>query len=128
MTNAPTPDAASLLIDAANILAERGAQRDKPTGERSMARAVNAFNALYGSSLTELQGWQFMVLLKMARSSATHTLRLDDYTDQAGYAALAGECAAANRITQSITTSAAANEAITALETLRRQRTHGHDL
>lgn len=90
----PATDAASILLDAADTLTDRARQRDRPIGERSMARAVKAFNALYGLQLTELQGWQFMVLLKMSRSSASHVLRVDDYIDQAGYAALAGECAA----------------------------------
>jgi hypothetical protein len=88
-----TPDAVSLLVDAADTLTERGKQRDQPTGERSMGRCVRAFNELFGQHLTEQQGWQFMALLKIARSAAGE-LRLDDYIDQAGYAALAGECAA----------------------------------
>ena len=91
--SAPATDAVSLLIDAADTITERGNQRDKPTGERSMARTVAAFNELFGHQLTEIQGWQFMAILKIARSSAGG-YRADDYTDQAGYSALAGECAA----------------------------------
>lgn len=128
---APTTDAVSILVDAADTLTERGKQRDRPTGERSMARAVNAFNALYGLQLTELQGWQFMVLLKMSRSSASHVLRIDDYIDQAGYAALAGECAADDRIRRAVTDSAAANEAIAVVQQLRDRRqatAAGHEL
>lgn len=93
MTPQPTPDAVSILIDAADAITERGVERDQPTGERSMARAVRAFNAMCGTSLTEHQGWQFMVMLKMARSTGG-ALRLDDYTDAAAYCALAGETAA----------------------------------
>jgi hypothetical protein len=122
---APTTDAGSILVDAANTLTERGEQRDRPTGERSMARAVNAFNALYGVQLTELQGWQFMVLLKMSRSSASHVLRVDDYIDQAGYAALAGECAANDPVR------AAAAESIDVVQHLRAQShviAKGHEL
>lgn len=91
--NTPTTDAVSLLVDAADTITERGKQRDQPNGERSMARTVQAFNAIYGTALNEKQGWQFMSILKIARSSAGD-FRADDYTDQAGYAALAGECAA----------------------------------
>lgn len=89
----PLPDACSILIDGADAITARANQRDQPNGERSMARTVNAFNAMFGTQLTEPQGWQFMQLLKMARSSAgAH--HLDDYTDGAAYCALAGESAA----------------------------------
>lgn len=90
--SAPT-DASGILIEAADAISERATLRDQPTGERSMRRAVQAFNAMYGANVTEQQGWQFMVLLKMARGSAGR-IHLDDFTDQAGYSALAGECAA----------------------------------
>ncbi|MEO5811578.1 MAG: DUF6378 domain-containing protein [Rhodanobacter sp.] len=93
MTDLPIPDAVSILIDAADTITERGKQRDKPSGERSMSRTVAAFNALYGTSLSETQGWQFMVLLKAARA-VTGKPRMDDYIDQAAYSALAGESAA----------------------------------
>ena len=36
-------------------------------GERSMASTVKAFNALTGHNLTESEGWEFMVLLKLVR-------------------------------------------------------------
>lgn len=91
--NKPTPDAVSILVDAADTLTARGKQRDQPSGERSMGRTVRAFNAVYGTSLTETQGWQFMTLLKLVRASSG-SYHPDDYIDQAGYAALAGECAA----------------------------------
>jgi hypothetical protein len=83
--------AADILRTAAEVIEQRGQLRDKPDGERSMARAVAAFNALTGLKLTELQGWQFMSVLKLARSTAG-AAHLDDYTDLAGYAALAAEC------------------------------------
>lgn len=80
--------APDLLADAAAILAERGRERDKPNGERSMARAVAAFNAITGHDLTEVEGWRFMVCLKMARGTGP-----DDCLDLIGYAALAAEAA-----------------------------------
>ena len=85
-------NAPDLLIAAADSIGDRATLRDQPGGERSMARAVAAFNAMYGQGLSELQGWQFMVLLKMSRSAAGR-LHVDDFTDAAGYVALAGECA-----------------------------------
>ena len=77
------------LRAALAALADRAAQRDTPGGERSMARAVAAFNALTGHRLTETQGWRFMEILKIARGES-----FDDFIDGAAYAALAGEAAA----------------------------------
>lgn len=94
MTDQPNlPDACSILIDGADAITARGHQRDQPTGERSMGRTVHAFNAMFGTELTEQQGWQFMVMLKMARSTGG-ALRIDDYSDAAAYCGLAGESAA----------------------------------
>ncbi len=83
--------AEQLLQRAAEIMTERGAQYDS-TGqqrERSMGRIVSAFNALYGTSMTEQQGWHFMVLLKLARQQAKP--HADSMEDAIAYAALAGE-------------------------------------
>jgi len=68
---------------------DRAAQRDSEDGERSMKATVDAFNAMFGHKLTETQGWQFMVLLKMARSR--NKFNPDDYEDGAAYTGLAGE-------------------------------------
>lgn len=86
-------DAAGILEDAAAVMRERAAQRDKPGGERSMAATVTAFNALTGHALSERDGWFFMLALKMARACATPTGRPDDYVDLVAYSGLAGECA-----------------------------------
>lgn len=75
---------------AAAEMADRAASRDSDDGERSMARAVEAFNALYGLELTETQGWQFMSVLKKARG-AQGDYREDDYVDDVAYCALAAE-------------------------------------
>jgi len=80
-----------ILRQAADVIEERGKLRDKPDGERSMARAVEAFNALTGATMSELEGWLFMSVLKIARATAG-VPHLDDMTDLAGYAALAAEC------------------------------------
>ena len=84
--------AKDILLEQVDTMAARAALRDCPEGERSMAATVTAFNALYGHKLTETEGWQFLVLLKMARGSqgGYHS---DDYSDQTGYSALAGESA-----------------------------------
>ena len=88
-------DAPAYLEQAQKELEARAASRDQPDGERSMARAVKAFNALYDQNLTETQGWQFMSVLKKARG-ATGAYREDDYTDDVAYAALAAESASNN--------------------------------
>jgi hypothetical protein len=86
--------AAEIVQQAANEIAQRGSLRDKPDGERSMKRCVDAFNGLVGrQALSETEGWLFMCVLKMARATAGK-FHVDDYTDLAGYAGLAGECAA----------------------------------
>ena len=86
------PKAADYLGQAHAEMEDRAASRDQPDGERSMARAVAAFNALYNTELTETEGWQFMSLLKKARG-AVGSYREDDYTDDVAYAALAAESA-----------------------------------
>lgn len=71
---------------------DRAVQRDSDAGERSMARAVAAFNAQEGTNLTEAQGWRFMIQLKYARA-VNGVFVADDYEDMAAYAGLAGEAA-----------------------------------
>lgn len=76
---------------------DRAAQRDNHSnGERSMAATVKAFNALTGHNLTEENGWEFMILLKLVRGRQGD-FRMDDYTDAAAYSALLGECASNSR-------------------------------
>ena len=98
--SAPTPTAEPVRLTAPDFLErgaqhmrDRAAQRDKPDGERSMARAVAAFNAQEWTNLTEEQGWRFMVQLKYSRACAG-VFVADDYEDMAAYAGLAGESAA----------------------------------
>lgn len=88
-----TATATDILEAAASDIVQRGKLRDKSTGERSMARTVAAFNALHGTALTDVQGWQFMALLKLARATGGRH-HADDYQDGAAYIALAGEAAA----------------------------------
>lgn len=77
------------------IIAARGEERDLPDGERSMARAVNIFNACTGVKLSEADGWLFMQCLKLSRQRAGK-FKLDDYHDLIGYAALQTECVSAS--------------------------------
>lgn len=81
--------APTLLRKAAQTIDDRAAERDLPA-ERSMARAVGAFNTLTGQSLTTTQGWLFVAVLKLARATAGK-YNPDDLLDAAAYVALALE-------------------------------------
>ena len=85
-------NATDILHAAAADIGHRAVLRDQPSGERSMARTVAAFNAMFNQTLTEEQGWRFMELLKMARSVGGK-FHADDYQDGVAYGALAGEAA-----------------------------------
>lgn len=90
---APIKTSVEILKACVEVQAERGKSRDSADGERSMKRTVDMFNACFGTSLTETQGWQFMVCLKMARS-VHGEFNIDDFIDGTSYFALAGESAA----------------------------------
>lgn len=84
--------ASDILTEGLSVMQERAAQRDcAKTGERSMAATVKTFNALTGHTLTEEEGWEFMMLLKMVRGRQGLP-RVDDYVDLSAYGALLGEC------------------------------------
>ena len=90
----PLGDSVSFLQNAAFHIAKNAAQRDCDT-ERSMPRAVAAFNTLTGHELTERDGNVFMAVLKLARAQTGVNNgaepNLDDYVDAAVYVAFAGE-------------------------------------
>ena len=90
-------NAADYAKRAGELLVERGVDRDQPTGERSMKRCVDTFNAMTENCLTEEEGWQFMVFLKMSRMQGG-AFRQDDYEDAVSYAALMAEAATQTRI------------------------------
>ena len=89
----PTMTASDFLGAALNHLGDRASTYDNPTGERSMGRTVEAFNAITGHKLTEEHGWLFMCLLKQVRSQQGK-YKSDSYEDLTAYAALMGESAA----------------------------------
>lgn len=88
--------AKEFLDKAATHMQDRASTYDKPQGERSIAATVGAFNAINGTSLTEEQGWMFMELLKIVRSTQGE-FKADNYEDAVAYAALRGECASVHR-------------------------------
>jgi hypothetical protein len=88
----PVADPAhTFLEEGAKAMSARAQLRDKPQGERSMESIVKTFNALTGHNLTEAEGWEFMILLKMVRGRQGKYNK-DDYVDGAAYFGLLGEC------------------------------------
>jgi len=84
--------AASILEAGLGHMKDRAVTYDNPQGERSMGKTVDMFNILYGLELTEEQGWAFMELLKLVRTSQGE-FKLDNFEDLAAYAGLMGEAA-----------------------------------
>jgi hypothetical protein len=84
--------ATDVLAGAHQLMAARGAQYDKPEGERSMGRAVAALNAILGRpALTESEGWLMMQILKDVRDRQRSEPHLDSLLDCTAYAALKAE-------------------------------------
>lgn len=71
---------------------DRAATYDKPQGERSIPPVVVAFNALTGHTLSDEEGWLFMMLVKASRSQQG-IYSQDSYEDGAMYFGLMGESA-----------------------------------
>lgn len=89
--------AADVLKAGVQHMQDRASTYDRSEGERSMGRTVMAFNAITGHELTEEQGWLLLGVLKMVRSQQGD-FKLDNYEDEAAYAALRAECAAVERV------------------------------
>lgn len=82
--------APELLRESAELIESRAAERDVDE-ERSMCRAIAAFNTLTGNDLAETEGWLLLAVLKLARATAGK-FQPDDLKDCAAYVALALEC------------------------------------
>lgn len=83
--------AIEFLADAEDMLDERGREYDKADGERSMERAVEAFNAITRHDLKESEGWLFMQMLKDARQWQSGNYHHDSALDGVAYSALKSE-------------------------------------
>lgn len=82
------------LQSAMDVQKERGEQYDKPSGERSMAATVSAFNCITGFTLEESDGWMFLALLKLVRQSQNpEQYHHDSALDFVAYASLYAEAA-----------------------------------
>lgn len=84
-------NASKFLERAQTLMQQRGVQYDQPSGERSMAAAVAAFNAIAGYHLSEADGFLLMALLKMVRDQQRLMPHQDSLEDLVAYAALYGE-------------------------------------
>lgn len=84
-------NAIELLAAAAGHMRDRAATYDKPQGERSMGKAVAAFNVLTDNMLTESEGWLLLQLLKDARERQRDKPHRDSLEDCIAYAALKAE-------------------------------------
>ena len=93
----PTPKAPELLGRAAMHMHDRAVTYDEPDGERSMGKAITAFNAISGYELTESDGWLLMAVLKAVRAQTRQEPHGDSIEDLIAYAALYGESRSAGR-------------------------------
>ncbi len=70
---------------------DRAATYDKPEGERSMQRTVDAFNIITGRHLTASEGWLLLQILKDVRDRQRSLPHTDSLEDCIAYAALKAE-------------------------------------
>ena len=99
-SDVPTPlraTAQGLLSKARDHMLDRAATYDKPEGERSMGRAVEAFNAITGRDLEESEGWLMLQVLKDVRDRQTREPHVDSLEDCIAYAALKAEARIAGK-------------------------------
>lgn len=85
------PTAAEILRKAADTMEERGRQYDSPAGERSMGKAVKAFNAITGRGISVEEGWLLLGLVKSVRQYTSGKRHEDSAIDHVAYAALEAE-------------------------------------
>lgn len=86
--------AQDFLRVADGTLSARGQTYDSPAGERSMAKAVSAFNMITGQSLTPAEGWLLLQVLKDVRQWSRAEYHEDSALDAVAYAALKAEALA----------------------------------
>lgn len=85
------PPAILMLQAAADHMRDRAATYDKPDGERSMSKTVDAFNAVTSRDLSEAEGWLLLQILKDVRLFQRPGYHADSAEDCVAYAALKAE-------------------------------------
>lgn len=93
-------NATDILNKAAGHMADRAATYDKPEGERSMGRAVQAFNAITGRDLSESEGWLLLQVLKSVRLFTRPGYHADSAEDGVAYAALVAEAKSVEAVSE----------------------------
>jgi len=93
-----TLTARDFLQRAIKTMNDRGKRYDSPDGERSMGKAVEAFNAITGRSLTTDEGWLLLQVLKDVRQYSAASYHEDSALDCVAYAALKAEALAEHRL------------------------------
>jgi hypothetical protein len=89
--------APELMGKAKSHMEARASTYDQPGGERSMGKAVAAFNAITGRALAESEGWLLLQLLKDVRLFQRPGYHADSAEDCIAYAALKAEAKGAGR-------------------------------
>lgn len=89
--------APELMGKAKGHMEARASTYDQPGGERSMGKAVAAFNAITGRALAESEGWLLLQLLKDVRLFQRPGFHADSAEDCIAYAALKAEAKGAGR-------------------------------
>ena len=87
--------APDFLQEAKETMEERGKDYDKhdegKKAERSMGKAVAAFNAITDGHMTESEGWLLMAILKQVRQWSSPAYHHDSAMDAVAYTALLAE-------------------------------------
>ena len=84
--------APDILKKSAQHMLDRATTYDKPEGERSMAKTVQAFNAITGRDLTTAEGWLMLAVLKQVRAFQYPAVpHVDSLEDGPAYLALMAE-------------------------------------
>ena len=86
-----TINAVDMLNKAKEHMEDRATTYDSPEGERSMGRAVTAFNSITGHQLKESEGWLLLQLLKDTRQWSRESYHEDSAEDCIAFAALKAE-------------------------------------
>ena len=84
--------APDILKKSAQHMLDRATTYDKPEGERSMAKTVQAFNAITGRDITTAEGWLMLAVLKQVRAFQNPGKpHIDSLEDGPAYLALMAE-------------------------------------
>ena len=84
--------APDILKKSAQHMLDRATTYDKPEGERSMAKTVQAFNAITGRDITTAEGWLMLAVLKQVRAFQNPGKpHVDSLEDGLAYLALMAE-------------------------------------